>query len=210
MAVASVESPLKESLKIIRKELSAGMRSDMSAEDMYSHTKSKGKEHQKLTFEGEDSKSYHWNKTNDPNHFNAKLKLKENLPECVCNQITSSEFSDITRIMNESAGVEGLTTFFSNSKSDHTRLTEFSVIEHIHSDHSQVKIHYVKITARANCSRFLMSSNDHMELKADYKVSTFTVKNEDLLKIYSSNHQSLLEQALNYLARNDVLKALRF
>ena len=212
MACASVESTLKESLQIIKRELTTGMRSGLDGEEMYDHTKSKGNEHSKLKFEGEDKANYDWHKTNDSNHFNARSKLQEHLPTCVCDQLTPSEISDITRIMNESAGVDGLTTILFNSKSDIRTLAEFSIMQHIHDDHSQIKIHYLKITATANCSRFLMFSNNDMVLRAEYKVSTFSVKNEDLLDNFSCDYQSALQRALDYLATNNLfnLKALRF
>ena len=212
MAGVSVES-IRRSLQIIQSELTTGMGNDLDKKEMYDLAKSNGQQHPKLNFEGEKEANYEWDKTNDSNHFNAQSKLLERLPKSVCGQLTPSEFSDVNSIMNASAGVDGLTTILFNSKSDNRTKAEFAIIQHVHDDHSQIQIHYLKITATANCSRVLIFSDNKMVLKAEYKVSTFSVRNEHLSdNSVSRDYQSAFQRALDYLAAlpSELYKALRF
>lgn len=204
MAVAT----LKDSLTLLKGELTRGTTYGMSEEQQYECAKKTARSHPSLKFEGEESKECHEDKTNSSHNFNAKSFLEKTLPSNVCQQLSPQELDGLSQVMNESAGVEGLGTVVYNSKTDFRQVTEFSVLEHVVDDEEpQIKLHYVKVTAKADCKRYLVFSKAKMELKAEHKVSTFTAQNASLR--YGSMADSAIEQSLAFLARNNDRGAVR-
>lgn len=201
MAVASTHTSHRESLLLLKGELTSGLRGDLSKLEWYNHVQTAAKKHSKLKYEGEHHSTLHWDKINPSQVFDAKSCIKETLGASACKEISPRALSDLSRIMNESAGVDGLTTLFYNYKTDRRQVTEFAFLENVGGEESQLKLHYIKIKAEATCSRVLLFSKCKMEMEAEYKVSTFTVKNE----LLQSQKDSAIQKSLEFLRHSRVL-----
>lgn len=207
MAVAT--TTVRECLTLIKGELTRGRNNDMSEEQRYECAKKEARNHPSLNFEGEQATKFRESKTNTYDNFNAKSFLEEKLPAAVYEKLSLIEQASLSQIMNESAGVEGPGTLLYNYKTDYRQVTEFSVIEHAGEEDSKIKIHYIKITAKADCSRILFFTDCKMELNGEYKVSTFTAKNASLQDEHRRLSDSVVQQSLEFLRLTDELKALR-
>lgn len=206
MAVAN--TAVRESLQILKGELTRTTRYNMSEEERYKCVKEAAENHPCLDFKNEDTKEYHKEKTNSSQTFDAITYLKEKLPASVFQELRKAhDLEGLSDIMNEKAGVEGLGTLVYNSKWDFRKVTEFSVMEHVGGEESQIRIHYVKVTAEATCKRVLAFSSNNMELKGEHRVSTFTAKNAALQS--GSRTELAVQRSLEFLAHSDGAKALR-
>lgn len=205
MAVAN--TTVTESLKILKGELTRTTRYGMSEKERYECVKREAKNHPCLEFEEEETNECHENKTKSSETFDAITYLEEELPASVYQQLSKSDLEGLSQVMNEKAGVDGLGTLVYNSKWDFREVTEFSVMEHVGGEESQIRIHYVKITAEADCKRVLAFSNNKMELKGEHRVSTFTAKNNALQS--GSWADLTVQRSLEYLAHSDGSNALR-
>lgn len=207
MAVA--KTTVVESLTLLKGELTRGTSYNMKPEQKYESVKKAGKNHPNLVFAGEETALCHETKTNNSDHFNAKTFLKKQLPQSVYDNLSSSEVAGLSRIMNESAGVEGPGTLLFNSKSDYRQVTEFSVLEHAGDEESEIRIHYIRITAEADCTRFLFFTDCKMELRGEHRVSKFTVKNSWLQGENKSLTGSAVQKSLEFLKHSGGPKSLR-
>lgn len=207
MAVANTD--VTECLTLIKGELTRGKKSGMSEKDQYEYAKKKGRNHPNLNFEGENTTHCRDTKTNTSRNFNAKSFLEKKLPPCVCEQLSPKELEGLSQIMNESAGIGGLSTLFYYNKTDFRQVTEFSVVEHVGQEDSEIRVHYIKITANAECSRVLFFTDCKMEINGEHRVSTFTVKNATLQEEHQRRHDSAVQRSLEFLGHRDGLKALR-
>lgn len=150
-----------------------------------------------LKFVDENYKSFEWQKTDPSIDFNAASCLRESLHEDVYSQMLPHELSDLSQVMNDWAGVDGLGTLFYNYKTDRKRVKEFAVIEHVGDEQSLMKVHYVKISARGECSRVLFLSRCSMEMTAEYRVATFRINNA----LLQYRQDSIVQRALDFFGR---------
>ena len=193
MAVVST----RESLLLLKREITSEIRSCMSGKERYNHVVRAANEHSELQFEDESYNSFEWKKTDPSLNFNAASRLRESLRDDVYSQILPHELSDLSQIMNDWAGVDGLGTLVYNYKTDRRKVKEFAVIEHVGDDESQIKVHYLKLSARGECSRVLFFSRCSMELRAEYRVATFRIKNA----LLQHRRDSIVQRALEFIGR---------
>ena len=206
MAVAT-NSDVQSCLMILRQELTTGISQYASQEEQYLHAKMKAENHPNITPKNEKCRTYEWDKSNSSRTFSAKGFLRDRLPIVIYNTLKECELNDMDRIMNESAGVDGITTVLFNSKSSSIKMAEFSIIEHVGEQTSQIKLHYVCIYARAECNRVLFWSTESAALEAEHRVSTLNIENKSLQCDQMLN--SAVEKALQFLKEDTSQKALR-
>ena len=187
----------RESLLLLKGKLTSGIQSYMSGKERYNHVVRAANELSELEFVDENCKSFEWKKTDPWVEFNTASCLRESLHEDVYSQISPHELSDLSQIMNDWAGVDGLGTLIYNYKTDRKRVKEFAVIEHVGDEQSRIKVHYVKISARGVYSRVLFLSRCSMEMTAEYRVATFKINNA-LLRY---RQDSIVERALDFFGR---------
>ena len=165
----------------------------------YEEAKKEGKNNPNLQWNGETERHHSW----PAKDFNTREKLKEFLPECVYEHISTNRrlFADIDTVIGLRAGV-GFHTLLQSNVADGKCHALFLVTKEM----PEINYHFFQITAKVECERFLVWQQKKIEICGLHKVSSFTLKNREVPVSESHSASASQKEVLDFLMQQGTKK----